>query len=465
MLKENFCEDGYWWFPPNPDQKYPGVLKYVVDYGISLEISEIDAHLPTIRQSDNVPVIYGVTSSGRLATLINSFDNGSSWSSSGISKRKLSPAVAFVGNHIPIDGQVFRACYFHLSHANKWLRNSGIEIVHKDAFSGLDIQYRKPPKIESWVGDKFKLGIIRNLASIPIGLFDLEEIQIKENVWFEIRPPNPMPLDFFLENVAILRDLLTIACDAVCETTAMDLECNLVGGLLNDTEKYPTVKLLANQPTYKSRNEPVDSREFLFIYPDVKDNFESVINKWYEAQDKLRVVKDLYISSLYSPFNYIETKFLSLSQACEVFHRRFFSGQYLLCNDFEERVQKPLVAAIPAGLDASYKDSLKTRIAYFNEYSLSKRMKDITKEYGTVLAVCFGDTKVISANIVSARNHLTHYTELTQDANFFNDIMKYTDYLKFVLDIAFLKVLGLSEGKILELVERNHAYVNRLKYI
>ena len=58
----------------------------------------------------------------------------------------------------------------------------------------------------------------------------------------------------------------------------------------------------------------------------------------------------------------------------EALHRREYGGTYLPRTDFEERVLKPLRAAVPSELEPSYREALRTRLKFADEYSFQKRL-------------------------------------------------------------------------------------------
>lgn len=465
MLNQDFEEDGFWWFPDNPDKKYAGEFKYEVEDSMILSIIELGTSL-NIQESGNViSAIYGITTSGKLITLIDCFDNGSSWSSSGITKRKLSPRIAYIGSHIPIDDQLFRASYFNLNLAAKWLRNSGINIKNKESYREVEIDYREPDAIKVLIGDEFDLVIKRHLSNIPFKWFDMEDLKLEERVSFQIRPFKPMTLDYFIDKIYLLRDLLTIVCDRVCSINDISLECNFIDERSPGKKIHATTELLMDQHKYHSNLKKIDSRDFILVYSDVKDIFPIMLNKWFQIADKIRIVKDLYIAALYSPSKYIETEFLSLVQAIEVYHRRFLGGEYLSTEDFELKLKGPLTAAIDPTLPKNFKDAVKKRLEYFNEFSLSKRLKEIVKKFEPLIIQFFSNPVLIVRHIVEARNFLTHYSKSYKDDDFFNEVLIDRDFLKLLLDICFLNELGLDIDKISKLITKNNRYNRRIRFI
>jgi hypothetical protein len=106
---------------------------------------------------------------------------------------------------------------------------------------------------------------------------------------------------------------------------------------------------------------------------------------------------------------------------------------------------------------ADLKASLKQRLKYGNEYSLRKRLGELVN----ACAGCLAELKPPLAEMVNARNHLTHPGS-SATAPELNDVefAVMADYAQALTEACLLKELGLSEDKVSELVGRGERYTS-----
>lgn len=165
-----------------------------------------------------------------------------------------------------------------------------------------------------------------------------------------------------------------------------------------------------------------------FQLNDIKDNFNNILNAWFEKYERLKPIFNLYFGVLYSPFIYIEHEFLSLCQALEVYCRINCDNYYLPENDFK-KIYDELCQYLDGNikgltknlkekhtLDRSFIEHLKKgTFKYANEYSFKKKLKTIASKYNDILKDlpynCLDKINLIA----DTRNYFTHYTKELRD--------------------------------------------------
>jgi hypothetical protein len=155
---------------------------------------------------------------------------------------------------------------------------------------------------------------------------------------------------------------------------------------------------------------------------------------------------------------YVRSAFLSLTQALETYHRRKFGGVYQPDAEYRTNLYQILVRAIPADLDQGFKDSLrKGTLKYANQYSLRKRLKDITDTIAEHVSLDFLASKkardAFVGRVCEMRNYLTHYDpdeELQVESSELHDLYR---KLEQILRICLLEEMGLSFARIKEMLK------------
>ena len=99
----SFEKKGLWWLPETPDLQVAGYLRFSHHEGILLEI--IGVLKPRGKGADQfhqIELVNGITTDGKLITLINCFRRNYSSSSVGIEHSKYISAFAYEGIHLSV---------------------------------------------------------------------------------------------------------------------------------------------------------------------------------------------------------------------------------------------------------------------------------------------------------------------------------------------------------------------------
>ena len=183
----------------------------------------------------------------------------------------------------------------------------------------------------------------------------------------------------------------------------------------------------------------------LFGFSDMQNDAERMINGWIENYDLYNHAFSLYFSAQLEPLLSLESKFLSLAQGLEVYHRRNsnFDGKEINEVEFEEFI-RTLVEQCPK----EKKDWLKKELENSNEVSLGKRIRDVIKPF----AIFFGNERKRSKlvyKIATTRNYLTHYNpNLESEAAKGEDLFILCVKIELLFELHFLHLMGFSPEKI-----------------
>jgi hypothetical protein len=221
----------------------------------------------------------------------------------------------------------------------------------------------------------------------------------------------------------------------------------------NEEQDMMFVKLYFQTQTNQSQRRNKRSRSlYLFIYDDIKANFEKIIRKWYEIGQIASPTVYALIESYSRREQPVEFKFLNLAHAIETFHRRTQDSKEMTKEAYAEKLQKIITAVGP-----EYRDWLKNKLEFSNEVSLHKRLEELMQlipaEIKPVLLKPSEEDfiKIFKKN----RNYYTHYDKtLAKKVLYDADLLEFSERLKILLTCIILKELEFSDEEIVEIIFR-----------
>lgn len=240
---------------------------------------------------------------------------------------------------------------------------------------------------------------------------------------------------------------------------------NIIGKLENKNKtddqkkKYQNIHILYKVFGFSKIQKEISKTDMLFTFKDVKTDFKEYLNNWFEIINEIKPVFNLYFSMIYNDNIFLEQLFLSSVKALEIYHRKIYGGKYLTGKKYKKLYNK-LINSIPKNTQKSLKDKLKTSLKYGNEYSLRKRLKIIYNEHKSIINNFLINKNYFIAKVVDTRNYLTHY-----DKKLENKIAKgknlaiITRKIKLILEICFLKEIGVEDRKIKSILTQKYKYL------
>ena len=106
---------------------------------------------------------------------------------------------------------------------------------------------------------------------------------------------------------------------------------------------------------------------------------------------------------------YPHQHFSALVHALESFHRKTAKGLYVPEVTYQP-IFDSLVSAMPPALDSDHRAALKSRLKYGNEYSLNKRLSDLSSTLEPALQNLISpELKAFLGRVVATRNFFTHW--------------------------------------------------------
>ncbi|MBN2019951.1 MAG: hypothetical protein JW749_06985 [Sedimentisphaerales bacterium] len=305
---------------------------------------------------------------------------------------------------------------FSIKHLNQWLKKTGFKFNRNTKKNSFAIRYKGNSGRWLKLNDSFDFKISTS-ALAPYEVKDYGKIETREYAVFQLRGRNNIPHKYsdFICLLDPILDFFTLSSLDCANPFNISATGNFghIDGF--DGTKIPASAILSLSPIATS-TQWFEAKKpyFLFCEEDLEKPLQYYLKNWLKKYRLLYTPTSLYNSAVYGEKN-TDTRFLLLSQAVESYHRRFREGSYLPESDFKSKVLKPLYKVIPAQLNKSFRESLKNRLKYSNEYSLRKRIKDLIDENKNILERYFKIPKILANKIADARNHLTHFHQSTHE--------------------------------------------------
>jgi hypothetical protein len=449
---KSFESKGIWWLPDNKESYITGILKFNPEDGAYLELmgqlsgyEELEAN-----------IILGKTSDGKNITLYKCFEVIKTFNSSGFPTTVVFANITFEGVHFNTEEDIkFKELSCHYSNLDEWAWMNGIQI-DKPTSDKLEISYKLPPKISAEIKNDYVIEVYPS-AETPSHCIVQKEATIIQRIYVKVINNK---LNSFEEHRDKLHHMQNFISLGVGEPVTI---IDVIGETEENKEDYDGNILYPKVTIYfcikKSLEDykPILPPNMLFNLKDIKDDFNIIINKWYDREEVLKPVFNLYFGTLYNSDMYLEQKFSSLIQAIESYHRRTKNNNEIEPEEHEKRINN-----IIESVDAQYKKWLEGKLAYSNEPTLRNRLKELLEECGSLLKLSSSKKKKsFIGKICDTRNYFTHYDiSLAGKAAKGTELLRLCNMLKVIIEFNLLLEIGFDNKKAQELLEEKYKRYN-----
>ncbi len=465
---EPFDLSGVWWLPDNPKNQIAGNLKFSPEAGAHLELIGSFKNPADLRVLDNSvfsspPIILGITLNGKLVTLYKCFEKSFGLSLPGLTKSIFIASFVFIGCHFQKEEAIlFNEVSINYSNLDDWISISGIsqqtEFDQGGRLAKMTLEYKPPTEISAGIQDfVIKLSFTLNVQS-EIG----KSINLKQTTLINIKPSKSLGLLSFMEGIfRNVRDFISLAIGQATHINAiLGKSDSCITRLPGGEVIFNEIQIFLRTRGFNGHVSKIDSDEMLFMYRDISEKFDFYLKNWIDKAVLLEPVYQLYFGTFYNPSMYLTHEFLSLAQALETYHRRTLGGKYIPDEDYEPQYSD-FIDVIKRDTCPDFRESLKAKMMYLNEYSLRRRLKDIIEKYGSCTSVYLRNVETFVLDVCNTRNYLTHYDEkLNPLAKSGHELFWLVQKMKTALEICLLSEMGMSADKITGLLSRNQKYAD-----
>jgi hypothetical protein len=457
IMFDNFEIKGEWWLPSQPENKVIGILSFNHEMNIKLQLigsfRDVTSMLKT--PSFQPEIIIGISESGDKCTLVYNMETNKEIHFGGIPNSLFVSRFLLIGKHFTSYAEIrFASLQAHFTNLEEWLCKKPFQIMPP-----------APQGKPNWqLVYSFPACFNAILSSLQFAIkstyqFSTEGDLVKDVIWrskafIVFTPETSRNFDWYLKITNDFSNLLTLFIGETTYMSQMKAFGNTIS-LQTPSEREDKIEIFYSQ---KKSGFVADLiyYDMIIQFPKISATISHVLELWYTKADQLRSVYDLYFASYYNPTMYMEFIFLALMQSLESFHRCAYGGKYLSDDEWKEHGAK-IVQAIPNDLESSFKESLRNRIKYGNEYSLRKRMNDLFMTLNEKIRSSISPSPgYFTGRLVDARNYFTHY----DDGNRENALSEESLYeanqrLQLFLTVLLLKILDIDDDVIIKSLADN----------
>ncbi|KPB06320.1 HEPN domain-containing protein [Bacillus sp. CHD6a] len=456
---------GNWWLP-NSDKKVSGILFYKHDK-ITLELigdlnNSEGRSLYFNSDTFDTSCILGFTDKGEKITLFDSIKINSNTHIPGFSTETYSIQKFIVGGHFNKQNDLinFHSMIFYPTLFNKWTAKvpfTRTVLIEDDKVKGIDnIKFTKP--------NLFKVHVDSINASVEEAYTTNLSGNVNEDIkWvyrggFNIIPTVFQTASWFEKQMYSLRNLFTLFLGTSTYFDSIILYGEIDNPNVNTRKKYHLffVQKEVKQP------KKFESFDVLVNLHEIEHNLSAVLNSWFSKREKLKEVLNLYLSNFYSKM-YLEKKFLNAVQTLEVYHRNTKEGIMFEDAEYTQSVEKLRDILNDNEFNKDFIEILENKLAFANEYSLSKRLKELinglSQNNKTTLIGNSDNRKRFILQLVDTRNYLTHYDKSNKKFVLSGQEQYFAiERMNALITIYLYKELGIKEELITDKLFQNKQF-------
>jgi hypothetical protein len=124
-----------------------------------------------------------------------------------------------------------------------------------------------------------------------------------------------------------------------------------------------------------------------------------------------------------------------------------------------------LLNALPTKLDKAFRESLKAKMKFLNEFSLRRRIAELVRKHSKHLDQWLGSEQEFATRIADLRNKLTHLSEDTaEDPSDYKKLWRASCQMSLLFEVCLLHELCFDDQLISKMLSHRSSSVRRLHY-
>jgi len=468
---------GHWWLPENEKFRLYGDLVFTPKELITLNLLGNFILTPSLNEKneitissdqglEKIEIVLGIAN-GRKVTLYKCIESSSKKGfSNNISYQEsiINSSLLFINMHFKNSSEIkFKNIVLSFSNLYNWLKVNLIKLSNID--DNITCSFKNYLKKEYEIDENFKLLFEWN-PSFSRSYQNSEEYFIKAEPIIRLEFKEEVPFENYLyEKIFQIRNFLTLAIGNPLNINYLVGENESNTNFLQNNQKiYEPIYIMFHYDYDFTNNiSPVLIDKYQnFKYSDIIDNFSFYLKNWFEKDEILSRIIDLFFGTIYNKNLSLEIKFLSLIIVLEGYHRIIYGNETLPPEEHEKRINRIL-----SSVSKEDYDWLKKELEYSNEPSLRQRLKNILydDELSDAFSKFIKDKDKFINEIVNLRNYFVHYNKNLKEPFFSKtNLYKICNILRKIFEICLLKEIGFKKEKIEELINRKNIKYLEIDY-
>lgn len=294
--------NGLWWFPDEPNNRYPGDLT-IGDLTELRLLGQDRKDFAFRKEHKPIEMMHGVSVEGTLVTLLDCLYAGSSFSVPGIVRTLWWPTKALIGDLIDSGDPAIDSAYFSFDHLEEWMSRRPFVV---DPHNHKHVEYIGSPTAE-WRVQSIHATVKATDAMQTEQSYT--EFKMVHRSALGIHADEPQSIDWFADNAERLSVLLSLLISQPVVPRVM--ECRPDNRL---------IEVIFGRRVYPKKADPPSPAEIPLSMPVLESELERILGLWFDFDDHTQQAFKLYVDSL-SKVESKPARFLSVIQTLEVFHR------------------------------------------------------------------------------------------------------------------------------------------------
>lgn len=434
---------GTWWKADDPATQINGEITFGPTSGATVDL--YGALL-----SDSQPrqrfTLHGVTVRGQRVTLFDAVQKQSRLHIPGGRTSIVSSYYGIVGGHYLEPSELrFARVRVELTGLHLWTCNSGIAAKYEDRGRAI-YSHTIPESVALGCYDN----VVAKLEFTATTSSGLGTLSIHENCHLVLETTGLLPYETFANVFYSFQKFLALALQRPVYATQITGNIDKPEQVVHGHDVFQDFAIIRRVSIEKWDREDLIPQDLLFSLGETRS--QKAFDLFFSKHQRLKPSLDLYLSTRYNPSPLVRAQFLTLAQAVEGYHRVTMPAAYV-SEEEDSHLKRALVLAIPSSIPHDFRESLKIRFAYLNEFSLRKRILALCERHRNSLAPLLGPAAAFASRVSQVRNTFTHPTSTTSElVASGTEISHLSEKLALLLEVCFLDELGFSQSEIKEAV-------------
>ena len=437
--------EGRWWIHGSDKPAHFGILSYDPETGLNLSVK-----IPQSRTDDEawheifkgfparpqVPqLVYGTDEHNKPVTL---FGCGcAEWSiTSGLDTYRIRSIAAILNNKATSweDARFPVACV-HYSLLSQWLNRHPRPQVEAGL---LCFKVEAQMLVETELASDVHLKIEEIV--LPQGSGMESRIEMSHRAWFFF--PVHISAKSVLANYAsvLLRGLSLLTGERVFIDDVSLHSCDPFKP--SQDEHLETCELLIGNSGVTEARRDAHIPNMVAPFEEIRAYAKDVLKRWFECHERLEPVVDLYFAATSNPALSIQSRFLFLAQALEVYHAR--STQFSSTESPIE-THKARLRTVVQSVPTEYQPWVREKLSHSNQKTLAERISEVLSQHPNEAKLLATGISDFPTKVRHGRNYYTHYGQELYDSGKVpegRELIRVTYALDGLLRICLLKELG-----------------------
>lgn len=430
---------GAWFLPDNRETQIPGLLNFNPSKGVDLQLFGILDGTDGENDMD-LPVICGITEDGKKITLYKCYRYTRHFNSNGLESCSYEALFMLVGLLMPVQELKFKSVQMEVQDFDRWLKIYGFQ---KNEFNKETkqtvVQYQQPDDLSFILYDDVKCNF--KFSTYAPSTTRTSTLAIKQVAEVSLYKEGETDFQTLFDLFHSFQMFLTLSYfeKPLIKKITLTKEIQSQKHGVHETSVELFFRSEVTSETYE---EKASSHKFLFIYNDIKQNFQAILSKWFEAEDTLAPTIYGLAEAFSKNKTAVEFSFLNVAHAIETLHRRRRKNSVLSAENYKARLDEIIKSVSPA-----YATWLKAKLEFGNEPTLHERLHELVGELPESIkkALLKPTPEKFIQDFKRSRNYYTHYNQTLEKKALKGGELFYLKERSKILLICFvLKEIGFN---------------------